>query len=385
MNAIDTMRTNIILFAAFLALASCGGEKTLEDKKAELDQLNVEMAKLQNKISLLQEELAAADPSLLEAKEEEGILVGVKTLEPEMFQHFFEVNGSIEAVEIANVSPEQGGQIKEITVKEGDQVSAGTVLAKLNTSVLASSVNELEEGIALAQTVYDRQARLWEQKVGSELQYLQAKNNLEALQKKRETLMAQMAMSTIKAPFNGVVDRIMQKAGELAAPGMPVLTLVNMGEMKVKADVSENYVQAVKAGAHVDIDFPAFGYQTTAPIKNVSNIINPANRSFSVEVRVTNSKGILKPNGVATLRIMDFEADASLVVPAIAISKDAKGDFVYVAANTEGKTVAQKRYIKIGRSSDGNTRILEGLAEGDKVIVNGYNEVANGDLVRIQG
>lgn len=378
------MRTNIIVFAALLALASCGGEKTLEERKADLEAKKMELAKLQNEISKMETELLAEDPTLGQ-KEEIGILVEVKKVAPEEFEHHFEVNGSLEAVEQANISPEQGGQIKQILVKEGDRVAAGTTLATLNVSVFQTNLQEIDNGIELAQTVYDRQARLWEQKIGSEIQYLEAKNRLESLQKKRETLVAQMAMSTVKAPFAGVVDRIWQKEGELAAPGQPLLTLVNMSEMKVKADVSENYVQAVKENAEVEVDFPSFGISTTAAIRQVSNIINPSNRTFSVEVRVPNKDGSLKPNGIATLKIKDFEVADALVVPAIAIGKDAKGAFLFVINEEDGAKKAVKKYVTTGRTSGGQTRVTEGLNSGDRVVIEGYNEVANGDLVRIQG
>lgn len=378
------MRTNILIAVVLLALVSCGGEATLEQKKGALDAKKVELTKLQSEIEKMEAELSAQD-STLDKKQDLGILVTVKKLELQEFTHHFEVNGSIEAVEQANVSPEQGGQIKQIFVKEGDKVAAGTVLAKLNTSVIAANLEEVDNGIQLAQTVYDRQARLWEQKIGSEIQYLEAKNNLENLQKKRETILAQMAMSTIKAPFSGVVDVIHQKEGELAAPGMPIITLVNMSEMKVKADVSENYVQAVKPNAKVEVNFPSFGISTEASIRQVSNIINPMNRTFSVEVRVPNTGGSLKPNGIATLKIKDFEVKEALVVPAIAIGKDAKGDFLFVINEEDGKTKAVKKYVTTGRSSAGQTRVVDGLAAGDRVVVEGYNEVANGDLVQIQG
>ena len=378
------MKNNIIVFTVLLALAACGGEKTLEERKAILEAKKVELAKLENEVMKMEQQLLAEDPTLGE-KEKSGILVQVKKVAPEQFEHYFEVNGSLEAVEQANISPEQGGQIKQILVKEGDRVSAGTVLAKLNTSVFATNLDELDKGIELAQTVYDRQARLWEQKIGSEIQYLQAKNQLENLQKRRETLLAQMAMSTVKAPFTGVVDRIWQKEGELAAPGQPLLTLVNMSEMKVKADVSENYVQAVKQNAMVDVDFPSFGITSKAPIRQVSNIINPSNRTFSVEVRVPNSNGMLKPNGIATLKIKDFELSDALVVPAIAIGKDAKGAFLFVITEQDGEPKAVKKYVVTGRTSGGQTRVVEGLTSGDRVVVEGYNEIANGDLVRIQG
>lgn len=378
------MKTNIFITAVLLALVSCGGEPTIEEQKAALEAKKVELAKLQNEVEKMEAALVAKDSTMAE-KEDPGILVAVKTMESEKFEHFFEVNGSVEAIEQANVSPEQGGQIKQLLVKEGDRVSAGTVLAKLNTSVIQRNIEELDNQITLAQTVYDRQARLWENKIGSEIQYLQAQNNLDALKKKRETATAQLDMSVIKAPFSGVVDVVYQKTGELAAPGQPILTLVNMNQMKVKADVSENYVQAVKPNAEVDVDFPSFGMSTTATIRSVSNIINPMNRTFSVEVRIPNSSGALKPNGIATLRIKDFEADSSFVVPAISIGADGKGKFLFVIQEEDNKQTAVKKYVTTGRSSNGRTRVLEGVEAGDKVVVEGYNEIANGDLVRIQG
>lgn len=378
------MRTHIVILVAILGLTACGGEKSLEEKKAALDAKKVELAKLQTEIQKMEEELMASDSSMV-VKKEEGILVAVKEMQPQEFEHYFNVNGSIEAIEQASVSPEQGGQIKQVLVKDGDRVSAGQVLVKLNTSVLQKSLDEVNSGIELAQTVYERQSKLWDQKIGSEIQFLQAKNNLESLQKKKETLIAQMGMSTITAPFSGIVDKVNQKVGELAAPGMPVLTMVNMSKMKVKADVSENYVKAVRPNAMVEVDFPSFGYSTKAPISTVGNIINPANRSFAVEVMVPNTEGILKPNGVATLRIKDFEAEKALVVPAITIGKDAKGDFVFVVKEEEGKKKAQKTYVTTGRTSEGKTMITEGLNAGDRVVVKGFNEVANGDVVTVQG
>jgi len=376
------MKTNILIAFVLVALVSCAGEATLEDRKAALDAKKVELAKLQNEINKTEEALLAEDPSLA-TKEEEGVLVAVKEVSPETFEHFFEVNGSIQAVEQANVSPEQGGQIKKVFVIEGDKVSAGTTLAQLNTSVIQTNLQELDNGIELAQTIYNRQARLWENKIGSEIQYLEAKNRLESLQKKRKTLLAQIAMSTIKAPFSGVVDVLYQKEGELAAPGQPILTLVNMNEMKVKADVSENYVQAVKPNAEVDVDFPSFGISTKATIRSVSNIINPMNRTFSIEVRIPNNSGSLKPNGIATLKIKDFMADSALVVPAISIGRDGKGAFLFVISEEEGKPLAVKKYVTTNRSSNGMTMVTEGLSTGDRVVVEGYNEVANGEVVRI--
>ncbi|MCF8257487.1 MAG: efflux RND transporter periplasmic adaptor subunit [Flavobacteriales bacterium] len=373
---------NIALLCALVLLASCGTDNSPEAKKKLLEQKEQSLVKLEAEIRDLKAELLLDGDSL--AKAPEGVLIGVKVLAPETFEHFFEVNGSVEAIEQANLSPEQGGQIKRMNVKEGDAVKAGQVLATLNTSVISSSLQELESGLALARTTYERQAKLWEQKIGSEMQYLQAKNQVESLEKKRSTLQAQLAMSTISAPFDGVVDLIHQKEGELAAPGMPIITLVNVAQLKVKADVSENHAKAVKVGQMTEVRFPSFGTTLSAPISAVGSIINPANRSFSVEVRVSNPDRTLKPNAVGILRIKDFKAENAMVVPTICVGKDAKGNFLFVVRNEEGQSKAMKTYVSTDRSSEGNTLITEGLKPGDSVIVQGYNEVANGNIVRVQ-
>lgn len=356
---------------------------TFEEKKAALEAKKTELAKLENEIRQMESEILAIDSSYSTAKDERLVVVA-KTIAHERFEHFFEVNGTIEAEEIANVSTELGGQIKKIMVKEGDRVSAGQSLATLNSSVIQKSLEEIDNGIVLAQTVYDRQNRLWQQKIGSEIQFLEAKNNLEQLQKKRASVATQADLANIRAPFAGVVDRIYQKEGELAAPGMPILTVVNTNRLRVKADVSENYVQAVKQNSVVDIDFPSFGFATKAPIRTVSSIINPANRAFQVEASINNDNGLLKPNGIATLRIKDFEADSALVVPAKCVSKDGKGDYVFTIEAVDGKEKATKTYVTIDRSSLGMTMVTKGLKPSDRVIIEGYNEVANGDEVKTE-
>lgn len=373
---------NITTLAFLVLLASCGSDNSLEAKKKMLEQKEQQLAQLQAEVRDLRTEVKLNGDSASNVPQ--GILVGVKVIEPETFEHYFEVNGSVEALEQANLSPEQGGQIKKLLVKEGDAVKAGQTLATLNTSVISRNVEELESAMELARTTYERQAKLWEQQIGSEMQYLQAKNQVESLEKKKQTLNAQLTMSTISAPFDGVIDAVHQKEGELAAPGMPIVTLVNLSQLKVKADVSENYARAVKQGQMAEVRFPSFGMSMKAPISNVGSIINPSNRSFSVEVRINNADRTLKPNAVGILRIKDFMMEKALVVPSICVGKDAKGSFVFAVREQDGQAKAMKTYVTTDRSSEGDTLITEGLAPGDSVIVEGYNEVANGDVIRVQ-
>ena len=374
----------IIGVVALASLIACGGEETLETKKVLLDEKKVALAKLESEISKLETELEAMGSTSTEKDAEVGILVQVKNVQPEFFDHKVEVNGIIQAEQIANVSPQMGGQILSVSVKEGDNVTEGQVMARLNTSVLQASLSEIDNGIELATTMYERQSRLWEQKIGSEIQYLQAKNNLENLQKKKETLQTQVGMGTIKAPFNGVVDQVWMKTGEMAAPGMPLITVVNMSKMKVLADVSERYAAVVKKNAIVDVTFPSFGMELKAPIRTIGNIINPGNRSFTVEMTVPNPQKTLKPNGIATILIEDFAADSAMVVPAIVVGSDQKGDFLYVTKAEGSTSKAHKTYVTTGMTSNGKTMVTSGLTSGDKVVVAGYNEIASGDIVRVQ-
>lgn len=378
------MKNKLITALALVALVSCGGGNELELKKQSLEEKKMAFSKLENEIKMLEAEIAELDTTQ-KVDEAVGILVAVQELTLSNFNSFVEVNGTVQAEELANLSPQQGGQITSISVEEGDQVTKGQVLAQLNTGIIQRNLEELENGIALARTVYERQSRLWEQKIGSEIQFLEAKNGLESLEKKKAVLLEQMSMSTVRAPFNGVIEKVWQEVGELGAPGQPIFTLVDMRNMKVKADISERYAGSVKKGAKVEVDFPALGTSVEATIRTIGNVINPGNRSFFVEVEVPNTDGFLKPNGVATIRIKDFEADSAMVVPAIAIGKDAKGDFIYTISNQNDELTAQKTYIVSGRSSGGNTIVKNGLEIGDKVVVQGFNEIANGDLVRIQG
>jgi RND family efflux transporter MFP subunit len=370
----------IILF-----LASCGNKKNddLENKKSQLAKYQSEFNDLKLKIASLEKEIAALDTS--SNKQEEGVLVETKLIQPEKFEHFFEVSGTVTTDENISLSAEAAGQIKTIFVKEGQKVSAGQTLVKLNTATIESSIEEVKTALELATTVYERQRKLWEQKIGSEIQYLQAKNNKESLEQKLKTLQTQLALSIIKAPGEGIVDEIYRKEGEMVMPGTPVLQFVNLNNMKMIADVSEMYVKSVKKGDTAIAYFPALGIENIkAVINRTSNVINLKNRTFKVEVSLPNKDQVLKPNAIGMLRIKDFEADSSFVVPSNIISRDSKGEYLYILKEEGGKKVARKTYVNTGKTSGGKTIIIDGITLNDKVIIAGYNEVSDGAIVKIK-
>jgi membrane fusion protein (multidrug efflux system) len=365
-----------------MTLAGCGDDNTIEAKKELLEKKKIELAKLENEVRQLEQEVLASDSSYTTTTDTR-VVVQALDISPARFEHFLEVNGTVDALENVRVSTETGGIITKMLVKEGDRVKAGQVLAHINSTVLDKSVEEVDNALALAQTVYERQSRLWEQKIGSEMQYLQAKNTYEGLLKKKETLGAQRSMGMVKAPFSGIVDAIYTDEGELAAPGLPILQLVNPTKMKVTADVAESYAPVIRQGNEVIVNFPAFGKEVKAPLKRVASSINPANRSFKVELQIDNGDEAIKPNGVAVIKLRDFVADSALAVPSRCISKDAKGEFLFTVGKADGKEVAQKTYITTDRTSQGLTMVLTGLKKGDRVVTEGYNEVTTGNEVRV--
>jgi len=301
------------------------------------------------------------------------------------FHHFIEVSGSVEPIEYAFISPESPGQIKEILVSEGDRVSKGQVLIKLNSSVVDGQIQQVQSQLDLAKITYEKQDELWNEKhVGSEIQYLQAKTQKEALEGQLKTLQSQKAMSIIKAPFSGIVDRINLKEGELASPGMQLLELVNLKKMKIKSDISEHLLPVIHKNDSVIVTFPTYkDIEIKAPIYRTGNVINPANRTFTIEIRVNNIDQKLKPYMISNLKIMDYSLEDALTVPSIIVKKDFDKEFVFITQKTDSNTVAKKVFVETGRSYKDRTVITKGLNLDDQVIIQGYNTVSTGVAVKI--
>lgn len=363
---------------AFIAifLASCGNNGTTEnDPAGQLETYRKQQTELNEKIDALQKQMAADGNGQNVAK----IPVVVSVLEATTFHHFFDASGAVVAVQEAMVSPELNGQIKEIAVKEGDFVSKGKLLVKLNTEVTEKTIEEVKTQLELAVDVYNRQKRLWEQKVGSEMQYLQASNNKSSLESRLATLQAQLDMAVIKAPFDGVVEKVNQKKGEIASPGMAIIHLVNLNRMYIRADVSEKYLASVHKGDTVVLTLPSYpDFRQKVLISRTGNVVNKNNRTFEVEITVDNKDQMLKPNMIAVVNINDFSAPNSVVVPSKVIREDIKGKYLYAAVNESGTLVARKKYIVPGQTYLEQTLITSGLAVGEQIIVEGYNRVSDG-------
>lgn len=306
-------------------------------------------------------------------------------LAPEAFDKYFKATASVEAVQSATISPETNGQINQILVEKGQRVSAGQVVARLNTQVIQNSMDEVRTNLALAKTVFERQNGLWEQKIGSEIQYLEAKNAVRSLETRLNTLESQLQMAVMKAPFSGIIDDIFLKEGELAMPGSRVMNLINLNKLYINADVSETYLGSIQKGEPIILRFPAFPEQEIrVPVHRVGHVINPENRTFRVQALIDNRDERYKPNMMATLSIVTFTAEEALVVPSILIKQDVQGHFLYVAEAGNGDLMAKKVYIQRGHDGEGETMIISGLEPGARIIERGHNLVSDGSLIRLE-
>lgn len=376
-------KLNIILvLTVFIFSFACKTEQDIEKVKQKVAKLKSRKVELTHEIDSLEKIIAG---ETIHIENIYRVPVRVKIIKKELFKHYFEASGSVEAINSAFISPQINGQIKSILVEEGQRVSKGKLLVKLNTSVTRKGIEELKTGLELAAKLYEKQKKLWDKQIGSEIQFLQAKNNKESLERKLETLNAQLEMAQIRAPFAGIVDEIFQKAGEIASPGRQVIQLVNLSKLKIRADVSEDYLSMIKEGDEVNVSFPTYpDYKINSKIYRTGNVINPANRNFEIQLRITNKNEMLKPNMLAVIKINDYSSNSAFVVPSIIIKNDIEGEFVFIAKENDSEIIAQKVRVKTGKSYMENTIITEGLEISDKVIVEGYNMVTTGVNISIR-
>jgi len=339
-----------------------------------------------NKIAVIEKDIKELEDKLSSNKvEDDNIAVAVKTMKYEPFNHYFIVFGNAEADKYANLSPEMGGKVEKIYVVEGQKVKKGALLLRLNTEAIERQIEGVKSNLDFATKTYNKQKALWEQKIGSEIQYLQAKSAKEALEAQLEALEAQMDMAYLRAPFNGIVNRIYPKVGEMASPQMPVIEFVNLKKINIKAKVSEKYINAVKAGQYVHVSFSSIpGFGKEVKIVRASKVINPKSRTFDIELKIDNADEMIKPNMITTIRINDFSEKNALTVPSLVIKKDISGDYVYVIKKKDNAFIADKRPITSGLSYQDSTMVVKGLTPGDQVIVEGYNMVSSGIKVSVK-
>lgn len=367
------------IYAALAVLvASCGNDpKSLEALVEKKDTAGINARKIE-----LEAELAKVDSALvkLQGNKVEEALIDFYTVKDTTFNHYVEVQGNVDTKENLIIYPEFQGTLTAVNVKAGQRVSKGQVLGRIDDGGLGQQVAQLETQLALAKTTFERQKRLWDQKIGSEIQYLQAKTNMESQQKAVSQIKAQLAKTVIRAPFSGTIDEVITERGQVVAPGQGIFRIVNLGDMYVSTTVPEAYVGKVKVGTPVEVSLSALGKTFEGKVRQVASNINPANRSFAIEVAVPNKDNVLRPNQSAKLRIVDYTSQKATVVPTSTVQEDASGTkFVFTIQGTDGKSgTAKKTPVKVGSSSGNVTEILSGLSNGDRVVTEGANTISEG-------
>ena len=375
------MKKHLILFTIFLFAAACShkGSETakLQKDTARLDKLKKQEGDLRTQIEALQDTINAEGGKKLRTAK---VAVQDITLQP--FKHYVEVQASVYAQDNINVSPEMPGVVKSIFVTEGDKVTEGKVLASLDDAVIQQNILELQTSLELAKTLYEKQQNLWNQKIGTEVQYLSAKTNYLSLQKRLSALQQQADMAKIKSPINGTVDAVNIKIGESVAPGLPTITVVNTNQLKVKGDVAEAYIADIHKGDSLLINFPDLHLEIASVASYVSHAIDEVNRTFTVEVKLPQNPNY-HPNMIALMKIIDYSTPAAVVIPINTVQSDPTGTFVFIAENDNGPMIAKKQFVKIGHVYNGDAEITDGLKAGDKLITIGYEDLNNGDAISL--
>jgi len=368
---------NIFYTLAIAAiLVSCNSST---DKKGKLEKLKVQREELNTQISQLEAEIY---PNGLPS-EIKSTTVKVDPVQSCVFNHYVEVQGVVDGDQNVAVSPQTSGIVTAVYVTEGSNVKKGQVLAELDAVVLKQSLDELKTQATLISNLFDKQKALWDKNIGSEVQFLQAKTNKEAIDNKIKTLQGQIDMARIISPISGTVESVPLKLGQMASPGQPTsaIRIINMNSAKIKADVSENFASRIEDGNKVLIRFPDTGKEIESKLSFTSRFIDPTNRTFQVECRIQSGEVQLRANMIAYVKIKDYTNDKAFCIPVNYVQTNKDGKFIFVAVQKDNKWVASRRMVKQGMDYNGVAEITEGLALGDKVISSGYQSLNEGTQI----
>lgn len=380
-----------ILLLSLLVLMSCQDQKRkggsdyenmdLAALKKLMNEKMAEQTLLAHQIDSIQRRIDDLDPS---ADNKRMTPVTVFTAQDTVFLHYYMVQGLLDAQEKIGINADVNGRIIRLNIEEGDYVAKGDLVAELDMDQLTKQRDELLTGYELAKQVYDRQKRLWDQNIGSELQYLQAKNEMERIEKSLETLEYQQSKGNVMAPVAGVVDEVFIKEGEIAMPGSPIATILDVTQLKVVADVPENYLGTVSRGDEVNVHFPSLQLDVKGRVILIGSKIDQANRTFKVEVRVPKASPHLKPNLLAEVSINDEKIEDVVTVPISLVQQEINGrEFLMIVDRNGSQPVARKTYITRGSSNQKRVVITSGLNSGDEVIDQGSKSISEGQVIRV--
>lgn len=375
----------IFILTAAIALSSCGAKTdntALAEKKAKLEDLKKQQTSINDAVVKLEAEIGKLDPA--SAKKDNAKLVSVAPIAIENFSHYIDLQGKIEAVNVAYVTPRgQGGQVKELFVKQGDYVKKGTLLLKLDDAIVKKQLDQLQTQISFAKDLYQRQQNLWKENIGTEVQLLQAKNTVDNLEKQISTTKEQLSFSNIYAPTDGVLESVNIRVGEVfmgVIGQTPQISIVNTTDLKVTAQVPENYLERVKVGTHVKVTLPDLNKTVDVTVRVAGKLIDPLSRSFYVEAKVP-SDNAFRPNQVAQVKILDYSNAAAITIPVNILQTDDKGKFVMVSSKENGKTIARKKQVIVGELYGNKLEIKSGLTAGDLIITDGYQNLYDGETI----
>lgn len=370
-----------------VALVACSQSQENGELPTDVDGLRAVQSEVKNEIRTLQGRLEQIESRIGEldpAASKKAALITTKKVERTTFNHYVNMQATVQSDKIVRLGSETGGRIMKIYVDEGDQVKKGQLIATIDMESVNKQLSEVETAYELAQDVYVRQKRLWDQNIGTEIQYLEARNNVERLEKSMEVLKHQLSKSKIYSPLYGVVEMKMLKEGEMASPGYPIVQIIDTRDVKVVADLPENYLRSVRVGESVGIYFPALADSTEGTISLVGKTIDPSNRTFKVEVEITNRSGLLKPNLLAEMYINDYSEEDVIIIEPYLMQQEVGGkNFVYLVDDSGEELIAKKAYIETGKSGDNAIIVTSGLKEGDVLIDEGARGLAGGDPIQI--
>ncbi|MFC4096009.1 efflux RND transporter periplasmic adaptor subunit [Euzebyella saccharophila] len=383
----------VIYLVTVLLVAACGskeqsvesliGQGDLESLRAKKSELSAQQKQMEAQLRMLDSAIAT------KAGVEKLPLVNTILAESKKFDHYLELQGDVSTKQNVLIYPEMSGTLQRVYVKEGQKVSKGQTLAVIDDGGMGSQLAQLKTQAQLAQTTYERRKRLWDQKIGSEIEYLAAKTEYEATQDAIRQAESQLGKSTIRAPFSGIIDDVIKDQGTVVSPGpgSEVFRIVNLSDMYIEVDVPETYLGAISEGKDALVYFPVLGDSITTKIRQTGNFINPANRSFSVEIPVPNKEGTIKPNLTAKVNLNDYTSDNAILIPSSIISENAEGEqYVFVAdePNAEGEAVVNRTIITTGKTQNGKVEVTSGLKDGDQIIQEGARSVKDGQKVKIK-
>jgi membrane fusion protein, multidrug efflux system len=374
MKYITNIALGLLAVTATYIVVACGSGAA-QDPAEQIAALKAQKAEIEAQIVTLEKSIPASQ------REKKVRLVGLTEIKPAPFKHFIDLQGKVDADQSVTVSARVPGALSRVLIKNGDNVRKGQLLAEVDDAIMQKSMAELEGQLVTATDVFNRQKGLWDQRIGTEIAFIQAKNAKESIERSMATLRESIGMYKIYAPQSGTVDMVMLKQGQLIAPGAPLCNILNLSNLKVKGEVTEAYAAKVRKGDRVQVFFPDLNKEISTVVTYVSKAINPMTRTFVVECALQNA-GEYRANMVAVMKIVDYQNANAISIPVNMVQTAEDGSFVLIAEKTGDKTATAKKVsIKQGQNYNGQVEILNGLQKGDWIISTGYQDVNAGEAV----